>query len=61
MLKLRGAYQENQTLNPKETPKLRFYINRDLETELGVAVSFNCLFVFSDRQIKVYMSSILSV
>ncbi|XP_035859477.1 cytosolic phospholipase A2 zeta-like [Sander lucioperca] len=39
VLKLRGAYQENHTLNAKETPKLRFYINRDLETELGVAPS----------------------
>ncbi|XP_039639450.1 cytosolic phospholipase A2 zeta [Perca fluviatilis] len=40
VLKLRGAYQENHTLNAKETPKLRFYINRDLETELGVAPSY---------------------
>ncbi|XP_070771970.1 cytosolic phospholipase A2 zeta-like isoform X2 [Enoplosus armatus] len=39
VLKLRGAYQENQTLNPEEHQKLRFYINRDLETELGVAPS----------------------
>ncbi|KAA8584149.1 hypothetical protein FQN60_015357 [Etheostoma spectabile] len=37
VLKLRGAYKENYTLNAEETPKLRFYINRDLETELGVA------------------------
>ncbi|XP_074501749.1 cytosolic phospholipase A2 zeta [Sebastes fasciatus] len=36
VLKLRGAYQENLTLDAKETPKLRFYINRDLETELGL-------------------------
>ncbi|XP_034754738.1 cytosolic phospholipase A2 zeta-like isoform X2 [Etheostoma cragini] len=39
VLKLRGAYKENYTLNAEETPKLRFYINRDLETELGVAPS----------------------
>ncbi|XP_063731564.1 cytosolic phospholipase A2 zeta isoform X2 [Eleginops maclovinus] len=38
VLKLRGAYPENQTFNAKETWK-RFYINRDLETELGVASS----------------------
>ncbi|KAJ4948549.1 hypothetical protein JOQ06_020082, partial [Pogonophryne albipinna] len=36
VLKLRGAYPENHTFNGKETCK-RFYINRDLETELGVA------------------------
>lgn len=41
VLKLRGAYQKNQTLNEEEHKKLRFFINRDLETELGVAVSFN--------------------
>ncbi|XP_033978302.1 cytosolic phospholipase A2 zeta-like [Trematomus bernacchii] len=38
VLKLRGAYPENHTFNGKETCK-RFYINRDLETELGVAHS----------------------
>lgn len=38
MLKLRGAFEENQTL---ETTKLRYYINKDLETEVGV-VSFHC-------------------
>ncbi|XP_056292174.1 cytosolic phospholipase A2 zeta [Pseudoliparis swirei] len=36
VLKLRGAFCENITIIEKETPKLRFYINRDLETELGV-------------------------
>lgn len=36
VLKLKGAYEENQTLNAQKTSKLRFYINRDLETELGV-------------------------
>ncbi|KAM9345081.1 cytosolic phospholipase A2 zeta-like [Symphorus nematophorus] len=35
-LKLRGAFQENQILGEADT-KLRFYINRDLETEVGVA------------------------
>ncbi|KAM9345082.1 cytosolic phospholipase A2 zeta-like [Symphorus nematophorus] len=35
-LKLRGAFQENQELGKADT-KLRFYINRDLETEVGVA------------------------
>ncbi|XP_035519757.1 cytosolic phospholipase A2 zeta-like [Morone saxatilis] len=39
VLKLRGAYREIKMPNAKETPKLRFYINRDLETELGVAPS----------------------
>ncbi|XP_051278881.1 cytosolic phospholipase A2 zeta isoform X6 [Dicentrarchus labrax] len=39
VLKLRGAYQEIKMPNAKETPKLRFYLNRDLETELGVAPS----------------------
>lgn len=38
MLKLRGAFEENQTL---ETTKLRYYINKDLETEVGV-VGFHC-------------------
>ncbi|KAG7999834.1 Cytosolic phospholipase A2 zeta, partial [Nibea albiflora] len=38
VLKLKGAYQESQTLE-KETPKMSFYINRDLETELGMAPS----------------------
>ncbi|XP_031728916.1 cytosolic phospholipase A2 zeta isoform X1 [Anarrhichthys ocellatus] len=37
VLKLRGAHHEDHILNTKETPKPRFYINRDLETELGVA------------------------
>ncbi|XP_034408063.1 cytosolic phospholipase A2 zeta-like isoform X5 [Cyclopterus lumpus] len=36
VLKLRGAFCENITIIEQETPKLRFYINRDLETELGV-------------------------
>lgn len=45
VLKLRGAYKENQTIDAKKSPKLRFYINRDLETELGVAVSLTCLSV----------------
>ncbi|KAF7667859.1 hypothetical protein LDENG_00040870 [Lucifuga dentata] len=34
-----GAFEESQTLNSLETKK-RFFINRDLETELGVVVSF---------------------
>ncbi|KAM6922712.1 cytosolic phospholipase A2 beta [Lycodopsis pacificus] len=38
ILKLRGAHEEH-ILNAKETPKLRFHMNRDLETELGVAHS----------------------
>uniref|UniRef100_UPI003AABA0C7 cytosolic phospholipase A2 zeta-like n=1 Tax=Centroberyx gerrardi TaxID=166262 RepID=UPI003AABA0C7 len=38
VLKLRGAYQEDIKIpNPQEERNLRFYINRDLETELGVA------------------------
>ncbi|XP_061694066.1 cytosolic phospholipase A2 zeta-like isoform X2 [Syngnathoides biaculeatus] len=39
ILKLHGAYPENQSFSAKELTKLRFYINRDLETELGVASS----------------------
>ncbi|XP_054456785.1 cytosolic phospholipase A2 epsilon [Anoplopoma fimbria] len=39
VLRLRGALRENQTVNAKETPKLHFYMNRDLETELGVVAS----------------------
>nr|XP_046258518.1 cytosolic phospholipase A2 beta [Scatophagus argus] len=39
VIQLKGAYQENHILNAMETSKLRFYINRDLETELGVASS----------------------
>ncbi|XP_069579116.1 cytosolic phospholipase A2 beta [Brachyistius frenatus] len=37
VLKVRGAFQENQTINSQESQKLSFYINRDLETELGLA------------------------
>uniref|UniRef100_UPI003AAE3706 cytosolic phospholipase A2 zeta-like isoform X2 n=1 Tax=Centroberyx gerrardi TaxID=166262 RepID=UPI003AAE3706 len=38
VLKLRGAYQEDIKIpNTQEARSLRFYINRDLETELGVA------------------------
>ncbi|XP_051278865.1 cytosolic phospholipase A2 beta isoform X4 [Dicentrarchus labrax] len=37
VLKLRGAYPENQIFDA--TQKLRFHINRDLETELGMAPS----------------------
>ncbi|KAI3363356.1 hypothetical protein L3Q82_011567, partial [Scortum barcoo] len=39
VLRLRGAYEEDQKLLEKKPPKLRYYINRDLETELGVAPS----------------------
>ncbi|XP_034408494.1 cytosolic phospholipase A2 zeta-like isoform X2 [Cyclopterus lumpus] len=39
VLKLRGAFCENITIIEQETPKLRFYINRELETELGVVPS----------------------
>ncbi|XP_034040987.1 cytosolic phospholipase A2 beta-like isoform X2 [Thalassophryne amazonica] len=35
-LQLRGAFPESQTLNSAETQKLRFFINSDLETELGL-------------------------
>ncbi|XP_071401263.1 cytosolic phospholipase A2 zeta-like [Centroberyx affinis] len=38
VLKLRGAYQEDIKIpNTQKARNLRFYINRDLETELGVA------------------------
>ncbi|XP_054653674.1 cytosolic phospholipase A2 beta-like isoform X2 [Dunckerocampus dactyliophorus] len=37
VMTLKGAYPENQRLLAKELTKLRFYINRDLATELGVA------------------------
>lgn len=47
VLKLRGAFQENQTL---ETSKLRYYINRDLETELGVVVRFPVLCFLFDKE-----------
>ncbi|XP_070833985.1 cytosolic phospholipase A2 delta [Chaetodon trifascialis] len=36
VVELRGAFQESQTVNAKDTAKLRFFINRDLETELNV-------------------------
>ncbi|XP_057705231.1 cytosolic phospholipase A2 delta [Corythoichthys intestinalis] len=39
VMKLRGAYPENQTLSANEICQLRYYINRDLETELGVSSS----------------------
>ncbi|XP_077438095.1 cytosolic phospholipase A2 beta [Vanacampus margaritifer] len=39
VMKLRGACPDNQTIVAKEINKLRFYINRDLETELGVSSS----------------------
>ncbi|KAM9848230.1 cytosolic phospholipase A2 beta isoform 2-T2 [Aulostomus maculatus] len=41
VLKLRGAFQENHILHAKEDSRLRFHINRDLETEMGVATSDN--------------------
>lgn len=41
VVKLRGAFQESKTLIAKEAAKLRFFVNRELETELEVAVSFN--------------------
>ncbi|XP_028256350.1 cytosolic phospholipase A2 delta-like isoform X2 [Parambassis ranga] len=39
VLKLRGAYEENKMINSEAKQTLCFYINRDLETELGVAPS----------------------
>ncbi|XP_061646150.1 cytosolic phospholipase A2 zeta-like [Phyllopteryx taeniolatus] len=39
IIKVHGACPENQSLSAKEITKLRFYVNRDLETELGVASS----------------------
>ncbi|XP_076599456.1 cytosolic phospholipase A2 zeta-like [Chaetodon auriga] len=36
VVKLTGAFQESKTVNRKDTAKLRFLINRDLETELNV-------------------------
>ncbi|XP_068424303.1 cytosolic phospholipase A2 beta-like isoform X2 [Clinocottus analis] len=43
VLTLRGAYHENHTINAKDSPKLRFYVNRDLETELGLAETYTNL------------------
>lgn len=43
VLKLRGACEANQTLDVQDTKKVRFYINKDLETELVVVVSFDSL------------------
>ncbi|XP_068183643.1 cytosolic phospholipase A2 beta isoform X2 [Antennarius striatus] len=40
-LKLRGAYEEVQTIDPSLNPQLRFYVNRDLETEIGVETRNN--------------------
>ncbi|CAN9500160.1 unnamed protein product [Ophioblennius macclurei] len=36
VLKLKGAHVETQTIQSEKQQKLCFYINRDLETELGV-------------------------
>ncbi|XP_029925717.1 cytosolic phospholipase A2 zeta-like [Myripristis murdjan] len=36
MLKLRGAYQEDTGIQKSQEAKKRFFINRDLETELGM-------------------------
>ncbi|XP_030011564.1 cytosolic phospholipase A2 zeta-like isoform X3 [Sphaeramia orbicularis] len=36
LLNINGSYQESQTLRLKEPQKLRFYINRNLETDLEV-------------------------
>ncbi|XP_051937152.1 cytosolic phospholipase A2 beta-like [Hippocampus zosterae] len=38
-IKLCGACPENQSLTAKEATRLRFFINRDLATELGLATS----------------------
>ena len=54
-LKLRGAFEENHTL-ATAAKKLRFHINRDLESELGVAVSFNYLLVWPVWQTDVFLS-----
>ncbi|XP_061913871.1 cytosolic phospholipase A2 beta-like [Entelurus aequoreus] len=42
-LTLKGAHPGHQSLLAKEMTKLRFYINRDLDTELGVASSADAL------------------
>lgn len=38
---LNGSYELKQLLPSKNKPKLRFHVNRDLETELSVAVSLD--------------------
>ncbi|XP_061694069.1 cytosolic phospholipase A2 zeta-like [Syngnathoides biaculeatus] len=50
VMTLRGAFPENQTLLAQEITKLRFYINRDLETELGVSSSADIKLNFTRLQ-----------
>ncbi|XP_077352328.1 cytosolic phospholipase A2 beta [Festucalex cinctus] len=52
VMKLRGACPENQTLVAKEATKLRFYINRDLETELGVSSSVDDITTSSSTRLQ---------
>ncbi|XP_061645455.1 cytosolic phospholipase A2 beta isoform X1 [Phyllopteryx taeniolatus] len=49
VMKLRGACPEKQTLLADEITTLRFYINRDLETELGVSSSADDINLNSTR------------
>lgn len=39
VMKLQGACPESQALLAQESTKLRFFVNRDLETEIGISVS----------------------
>lgn len=38
VMKLKGAYKEESVLSPQLVEPLRYYINKDLETELCVEV-----------------------
>ncbi|XP_051936988.1 cytosolic phospholipase A2 beta isoform X2 [Hippocampus zosterae] len=49
VMKLRGARPESQALLAKESTKLRFFINRDLETEIGISSSADDIKLSSTR------------
>ncbi|XP_019737733.1 cytosolic phospholipase A2 beta isoform X2 [Hippocampus comes] len=49
VMKLRGACPESQALLAKESTKLRFFINRDLETEIGISSSADDIKLSSTR------------
>ncbi|XP_029986111.1 cytosolic phospholipase A2 zeta-like [Sphaeramia orbicularis] len=58
VLKINGAFEEAHALDLEDSHKLRFYINRDLETELGVAAHPDALSVSAAQTQTVHLQAL---